>query len=75
MAPSVAPPVGFGCLKRDTPLMALHGIGHLFGIEGPPPHLPPGGGSRQKSYGFEPDDGGLVVIEMDASGVNCRAVE
>jgi predicted Zn-dependent protease with MMP-like domain len=23
-------------------LMALHGIGHLFGIGGPPPHLPPG---------------------------------
>jgi hypothetical protein len=24
-------------------LMILHGIGHLFGIGGPPPHLPPGG--------------------------------
>lgn len=24
-------------------LMALHGLGHLFGMGGPPPHLPPAG--------------------------------
>jgi hypothetical protein len=27
---------------QNVILMALHGIGHLFGVGGPPPHLPPG---------------------------------